>query len=133
MYQVSKQIHFCYGHRLLKHKGKCARLHGHNAVAEIVCETRDLDENKMVVDFEVISESLKVWINDTLDHRMILSRNDKLVAILKEWREPFYVIDDDPTAEMIAKLIFDEASRKKLPVKKVILWETPTSSASFSA
>ena len=30
MYRVYKDIHFCYGHRLLDYDGKCAHPHGHN-------------------------------------------------------------------------------------------------------
>ncbi|MES9926921.1 MAG: 6-carboxytetrahydropterin synthase, partial [Candidatus Thiodiazotropha sp. 6PDIVS] len=39
MYTVTKEIHFCYGHRLLNHKGKCRHLHGHNATAVIHLES----------------------------------------------------------------------------------------------
>ena len=35
MYEVTQEIPFCYGHRLLLHAGKCARLHGHNGVARL--------------------------------------------------------------------------------------------------
>ena len=88
MYSVVKQIHFCYGHRLLKHKGKCSHLHGHNAVAEIHCEAQRLDSNQMVVDFDRIKEALNAWIQNTLDHRMILSEKDPILGILKKMKEP---------------------------------------------
>ena len=42
MYRISKQISFCYGHRLLEHAGKCRHLHGHNARAVITLEAPDL-------------------------------------------------------------------------------------------
>ena len=131
MYQVSKQISFCYGHRLLKHPGKCARLHGHNAVAEIVCASRALNSSQMVVDFEAITGALRSWIDSELDHRMILNRQDPLVPVLKKWHEPCFLTTGNPTAEAIAKLVFDRAKQAKLPVQKVVLWETPTSSASY--
>ena len=28
MYKVTREIHFCYGHRLLNYDGKCRHLHG---------------------------------------------------------------------------------------------------------
>ena len=34
-HKITKKIDFCYGHRLLEHKGKCRNLHGHNGVLEI--------------------------------------------------------------------------------------------------
>ncbi|MEM4248235.1 MAG: 6-carboxytetrahydropterin synthase, partial [Candidatus Nanoarchaeia archaeon] len=32
-YQVSREIEFSYGHRLLNYEGKCKHLHGHNGKA----------------------------------------------------------------------------------------------------
>lgn len=131
MYQVAKRISFCYGHRLLKHKGKCFRYHGHNALAEILCQRRTLDSRQMVVDFDKISETIRYWINDHLDHRMILNKRDPLVPYLKKWKEPHFCLNGDPTSEAISKLIFQQALIFKLPVKKVVLWETPSSFASY--
>ena len=34
-FKVTKQIEFCYGHRLLNYDGKCKHLHGHNGLLEI--------------------------------------------------------------------------------------------------
>jgi len=133
MYQVLKNIHFSYAHRLIHHPGKCARYHGHNAVAEIVCQAQELDQNDMVVDFDRITADLKQWINDTIDHVMILNKEDALCAFLEEKKQRFFIFDCEPTAEAIAKLIYDEAIRKKLPVKSVTLWETPNSSATYQA
>ena len=33
MFSVSRQIDFCYGHRLMGYSGKCRHLHGHNGRA----------------------------------------------------------------------------------------------------
>ena len=38
MYRVTREIHFCYGHRLLNYDGKCRHLHGHNGKAVITLE-----------------------------------------------------------------------------------------------
>ena len=51
MFRVSKEIDFCYGHRLLRYEGKCRHLHGHNGRAVIVLEGESLDERGMLVDF----------------------------------------------------------------------------------
>ncbi len=131
MYEVAKQIHFCYGHRLLGHKGKCAHLHGHNGVAEILCRRPRLDANRMVIDFDRISESVKAWVMETLDHRMILNAKDPLVPFLKKSGELFFSLKGDPTAEAIAELLFNRAKRSGLPVHGVRVWETPFSCASY--
>ena len=131
MFTVTKKISFCYGHRLLKHAGKRAFLHGHNAIAEIRCASDKLDRNEMVVDFGRITAALKHWIDAHLDHRMILNEKDPLVPLLKKQNEPFYAMRGDPTAEALARLIFEKAKAARLPVTQVLLWETPTASASY--
>ena len=131
MYRVTQEIDFCYGHRLLNYTGKCRYLHGHNGRAVIVMESDRLDACGMVVDFSNIKQSLRVWIDDNLDHRMILSEADPAVAMLNDLNEPLHVIPVNPTAENIARLIYDEAHRSGFPVVEVSLWETPKSFATF--
>jgi len=131
MYTVSREIHFCYGHRLLRYPGKCRHLHGHNARVEIELFSEKLDAFGMVRDFEVIKQHVESWILETLDHKMILSREDPILPALKDLEEPFYAIDAPPTAEAISKLIFDYAEEEGLPVLEVRLWETPRSYARY--
>lgn len=131
MFRVTKQIEFCYGHRLLNYDGKCRHLHGHNGRVAVQIEADKLDARGMVQDFSDIKEAVKNWIDDTLDHRMLLHKDDPMLPVLKQRGELFYVMDENPTAENIAKLIFNHARSKGLPVVEVQLWETPTSSASY--
>ena len=67
MYQVTKEIRFCYGHRLLNYAGKCRHLHGHNGTAVITIESEKLDHLGMVVDFSEIKRVMQSWIDDNLD------------------------------------------------------------------
>ena len=132
MFRVTRQIDFCYGHRLLEHGGKCRHLHGHNGRAVITLEAGELDAMGMVVDFGDIKRIVKAWIAETFDHRMILARNDPALPALEQLGEPVHVVDVVPTAENIAKLIFDYAKSKGLPVVQVDLWETPDSFAAYT-
>jgi 6-pyruvoyltetrahydropterin/6-carboxytetrahydropterin synthase len=131
MFKVTKHIDFCYGHRLLNYEGKCRHLHGHNARVEVNIEADKLDARGMVHDFSDIKEAIKNWIDETLDHRMLLHKDDPILPVLKQRGELFYSMDENPTAENIAKLIFSHARAKGLPVGEVRLWETPTSYASY--
>jgi 6-pyruvoyltetrahydropterin/6-carboxytetrahydropterin synthase len=131
MYSVTKQIEFCYGHRLLDYDGVCRYPHGHNAVVEIEMRAESLDSRGMVVDFIDIKRAIKAWIDRELDHRMILRHDDPLAKVLQEMGEPVYVLDSNPTAERIAKLMFDVSREHGLPVSKVTLWETPSSWATY--
>ena len=133
MYSVTKRIDFCYGHRLLDHDGVCRHLHGHNAVAEVEIRTDALDPRDMVVDFGDIKRLVKGWIDSELDHKMILRHDDPLVAPLRALGEPIHTLDSNPTAERLARLVFDVARDKGLPVVRVTLWETPTSWATYAA
>ena len=131
MFKVTKHIEFCYGHRLLNYDGKCRHLHGHNGRVEVDVTADKLDARGMVHDFADIKGAIKNWIDETLDHRMLLHKDDPILPVLKQRGELFYVMDENPTAENIAKLIFNHARAKGLPVVEVRLWETPTSYASY--
>ena len=132
MHSVTKTIDFCYGHRLLNYEGQCKYLHGHNGKLEIDVESKILDDKGMVIDFTVIKETVKTWIDSKMDHRMILSREDPLIPVLEEAGQLIYVMEENPTAENIAKLVFNHVKSKGIDVKEIRLWETPTSYASYS-
>lgn len=131
MFRVSRVIRFCYGHRLLDYDGKCRFLHGHNGRAVITLETRQLDKQGMVMDFTKLKDVVGRWIDDNLDHRMILRRDDPVLPTLEKLGEPVYVVDVNPTAENIARMIHDFACGQGFPVLKVQLWETDSSCATF--
>ena len=131
MFRVTKEIHFCYGHRLLNYAGKCRNLHGHNGKAVVALEAESLDALGMVVDFTEIKRVIGRWIDDTLDHRMLLHQDDPIIPELRKQGEPFVEMDANPTAETIAKVIFDRAAAHGLPVTEVTLWETENSFATY--
>ena len=131
MYRVTRLIHFCYGHRLLDYQGKCRHLHGHNGRVEIELSSEGLDRRGMVRDFEEIKQTIQTWIDRELDHTMLLNRKDPVVPVLRQMGERLYLMDQNPTAEAIARLIFDYAVAKGLPVTEVRLWETDRSVASY--
>jgi 6-pyruvoyltetrahydropterin/6-carboxytetrahydropterin synthase len=132
MYTVTEILDFCYGHRLIRYQGKCAHLHGHNGRVEIVVAAKTLDHQSMVTDFSEIQRVVKGFIDANLDHKLLLSKDDPLVAVLRGQDEPIYVMDNDPTAEAIARLICDKARAAGLDVAEVRLWETPGSVASYT-
>jgi 6-pyruvoyltetrahydropterin/6-carboxytetrahydropterin synthase len=133
MFRVTREIHFCYGHRLLNYEGKCRNLHGHNGRAVITLEANGLDALGMVVDFSHLKKVVQGWIDETLDHKMILHRADPVLPELRRQGEPVVIVDVNPTAENIAKMIFDFARGQGLPVVEVTLWETENSFATYRA
>jgi len=131
MYQITKEIRFCYGHRLLHYDGKCRYLHGHNGRAVITLAAPGLDALGMVMDFSNIKKVVGGWIDDHLDHRMLLNKYDPVLPELKRQGEPVFLLDDNPTAENIAKLIYDFTVAQGFPVLEVRLWETDDSCAIY--
>ena len=131
MFKVTKEIDFCYGHRLLNYAGKCRHLHGHNGKAVVTLEAASLDALGMVVDFSAIKRVIGKWLDDTLDHRLLLHKDDPIIAELLKQGEPFVTLEVNPTAENIARLVFERASAHGLPVTEVTLWETESSFATY--
>lgn len=133
MFRVTRQIDFCYGHRLLNYDGKCRFLHGHNGRAVIAIESSELDARGMVLDFSDIKRVVSRWIDEQLDHRMILHRDDPVVPMLQALGEPLYLLDTNPTAETIARLIYEFTASQGFPIAEVKLWETPQCFATYRA
>tara|TARA_Y100000590_G_scaffold24714_1_gene28114 strand:+ start:2392 stop:2802 length:411 start_codon:yes stop_codon:yes gene_type:complete len=132
LHKVTKVIDFCYGHRLLKYDGKCKNLHGHNGVLEIDISSNKLDDRGMVMDFGDIKGIVKSWIDENLDHKMILSVDDPMVEALQSYNEPLYIMDVNPTAENIVKYIYEIILALGITPLELRLWETPSSYASYS-
>jgi 6-pyruvoyltetrahydropterin/6-carboxytetrahydropterin synthase len=133
MFRVTREIDFCYGHRLLNYDGKCKHLHGHNGRAIIAIEGEKLDERGMVLDFSDIKRVVSTWIDENLDHRMLLHRRDPYVKVLQDLGEPLYLMDENPTAENIARLIHEFTASRGFPVVETHLWETPHCFATYRA
>ena len=131
MFRVSREIDFCYGHRLLNYAGKCKYLHGHNGRAIITIESATLDERGMVLDFSDIKKVVSSWIDEQLDHRMLLQRTDPVVPLLEKMGEPLFLMDENPTAENIAKLIYNFTAQSGFPIVECQLWETPRCFATY--
>ncbi len=131
LHKVVKTIDFCYGHRLLDYEGKCRHLHGHNGLLEVEIESDSLDHRGMVMDFSDLRGVVKDWVDRNLDHKMLLHKDDPVASLLSEMGEPFYPMDDNPTAENILKHIYRQIRKEGLMVSEMRLWETPSSYASY--
>jgi 6-pyruvoyltetrahydropterin/6-carboxytetrahydropterin synthase len=132
MFSVTREITFCYGHRLLNYDGKCRHLHGHNGRAVITLSAPALDDLGMVMDFTRLKSVVGGWIDKHLDHKMLLRKDDPALAFLRQQGEPVFVMDVNPTAENIARLIFDFAAGEGFPVVEVKLWETDSCFATYT-
>jgi len=112
---------FASAHSLRDYPGDCSRLHGHNWQVEVMVSSQVLDESGIAIDFREIKRQAKVVVK-RLDHQY-----------LNEIK-PFDVLN--PTAENIAKYLFDEiailVNDENVKVKEVLIWETPRSAVTYS-
>lgn len=132
MITCTRRIEFDAAHRIINHESKCKMLHGHRYALEATFMAKELDDLGRVIDFGVIREVLGTWIDNNLDHNTILSVADKTLGenIAKETGQKIYYISENPTAENIAKYIFEEICPKLFAEKNVKcvgikLYETP--------
>ncbi|MEE9398312.1 MAG: 6-carboxytetrahydropterin synthase QueD [Methylococcales bacterium] len=131
MFSISIEVNFCYGHRLMNHSGKCKHIHGHSVKAAITVTADELDENGMVCDFSNIKKVAKSYIDQDIDHNFLLYKDDPLIPQLVESHERHRVLDEHPTAEVIAKMIYKTIKNHGFNVSKVTLWETTSTYACY--
>ncbi|MDD5578899.1 MAG: 6-carboxytetrahydropterin synthase [Methylobacter sp.] len=131
MFTITKEVYFCYGHRLMNHTGKCRNLHGHSVKASISIEQKELDEQGMVCDFSEIKDCVESYISQYLDHNFLLHRDDPLIPMLTENNEQFLALDEHPTAEVLSKMIYRHMKIAGFNVAQVVLWETANAYACY--
>ena len=94
-WDIDKQFDFCYGHRVWNQSLnseysvdtclKCRHLHGHQGKIKVHLSVT-LDQNNlkerikkgMVTDFKHLNW-FKKWVDDVLDHKIILDVNDPII------------------------------------------------------
>lgn len=119
MYEVIVEDVFSAAHNLRDYNGECENLHGHNWKVQIILESEEVDDQGMVIDFNVIKRTIHD-ILERYDHRY-----------LNEFKE---FISINPTTENISRLLYKELSvklPKDVSVKKVITWESKGFGASY--
>ena len=133
MKTCTRRLEFDFGHRLLNHESKCAHIHGHRGIIEVTCAAEALDVAGRVIDFSALKELVGGWIDVRLDHSFIVNPLDvAMLDFLEENAQRHFVMPkqlSEPSAENIAKLVYDVASELVRPrgiiVERVRFYETP--------
>lgn len=131
MYSITRKFKFSYGHRLQNVKGKCGNLHGHNAKVRITLASDLLDQRGMIVDFNEFNDLVGNWIDQNLDHKTILCQSDPLGEVLRKAGVEVFFLENNPTSEAFAKLIFEKVHELGLPVMEVEFRENDKNIASY--
>jgi 6-pyruvoyltetrahydropterin/6-carboxytetrahydropterin synthase len=116
MYEITVESSFDAAHRLPDDAGNCRRLHGHTYRVQARFRSSTLRQDGMALDFRRAKDALRAAL-DHLDHQYI---NE-----LPEFSA------QPPTAENIARIVFERVEAAELPVHSVSVWETPTSCAAY--
>ena len=131
MFTITKEVYFCYGHRLMNHAGKCRNLHGHSVKVSISIQQKELNNQDMVCDFSDVRDCVETYINDCLDHNFLLHKDDPIILMLIANNERFLALDEHPTAEVLSKMIYQYVKKAGFNVAQVILWETASAHACY--
>ena len=116
MFEVMVEKHFAAAHHLLNYRGKCENPHGHNYVVQIFARKDTLDKANIAFDFTVLKGELKKVVDD-LDHRDLNEFPD--------------FNGESPSAEYIARYVYQRIKREIPELSKVTVFETPTQSATY--
>ncbi len=137
MYYIKTEAAFDSAHFLKGYRGKCSNLHGHRwRVAACVKAQELLDDEQtrgMVADFGDIKASLKK-ICDDLDHCFIYEKGSLKSATIEALEaEGFRLVEVGfrPTAENLARHIFELLAGQGFEMDRVEVYETPGNCAVY--
>lgn len=140
---ITRKGNFDSGHRVMNEFMKCFNIHGHTYLYELTFSFENMEEIGYAIDFKEIKRVFCQWIDDILDHGMILNPHDtKLIETTKEYGTKLWLMSlngkgeyCNPSVENIAKEVFLAmhilsetlygGSATGLKIHKVTIYETP--------
>ncbi|HTN50892.1 MAG TPA: 6-carboxytetrahydropterin synthase QueD [Anaeromyxobacter sp.] len=111
--RLDVEFRFAASHRLPRYDGPCFRLHGHNYVFFVAIEGEVDPRGGMIADFGDIKRVVQEQVLEKVDHRDL---NDVL---------------DNPTAENIARWIWEALERRLPGLAEIRLFEMPDSCVTY--
>lgn len=117
MYELRVSSTFGAAHNLRNYGGKCENLHGHTWKVEICVSCNNLNNTGMLCDFKDLKSTLKSVL-ERFDHQYI---NEV---------EPFDKIN--PTAENLARFIYESMEKYLDNIKEVVVWESENARVIYS-
>jgi 6-pyruvoyltetrahydropterin/6-carboxytetrahydropterin synthase len=116
MFEVRVEKYFSAAHHLLHYEGPCARPHGHNFMVQVWAAGETLDEANMLYDYKILKAELNK-ILDQLDHTDLNNFPD--------------FKDQSPSAEFLAKYIYQRMKKEIPAISKTCVYEDHTSCAIY--
>jgi 6-pyruvoyltetrahydropterin/6-carboxytetrahydropterin synthase len=137
MFILKSEVEFDMAHYLKGYEGKCKNIHGHRYRLVAKFKSPKLKEEGqtrgMVEDFSVLKKALKE-ISDYFDHKLMIEDTGKqketeLIKALYDF--DVVQVPYRPTAEEMARHIYQMLKEQALPIWEVELFETPTNSCIY--
>lgn len=139
---INRECTFDSGHRVMNEKMKCFNIHGHTYLCQLKFAFNEIKDIGYAIDFKEIKRVGCQWIDDILDHGMILNpKDEKLIQTTKELGGKIWLMSlngegeyCNPSAENISKEIFlamevlFKTYSPSLVIHEIILHETPNCS-----
>ena len=139
---INRECTFDSGHRVMNEKMKCFNIHGHTYLCQLKFAFNEIKDIGYAIDFKEIKRVGCQWIDDILDHGMLLNPHDKkLIQTTEELGGKFWLMSlngegeyCNPSAENISKEIFlamevlFKTYSPSLVIHEIILYETPNCS-----
>ncbi len=111
--RLDVEFTFAAAHRLPRYEGPCFRLHGHNYRFFVGLEGEVDPQSGMITDFGVVKQVVQEHVLARVDHRDL---NDVL---------------ENPTAENIARWIWEVLEPRLPGLSEVRLYEIPDSCVTY--
>ena len=111
--RLDVEFAFAAAHRLPRYEGPCFRLHGHNYRFFVGLEGEVDPATGMIIDFGLVKQAVQEQVLSRVDHRDL---NDTL---------------DNPTAENIARWIWEVLEPRLPGLSEVRLYEIPDSCVTY--
>jgi 6-pyruvoyltetrahydropterin/6-carboxytetrahydropterin synthase len=111
--RLEVEFHFAAAHRLPRYDGPCQRMHGHNYRLVVTLEGEVDPASGMVADFGAVKTAVQEQVLARADHRTL---NDLL---------------ENPTAENIARWIWESLAPRLPGLAEVRLYEIPDSCVTY--
>jgi 6-pyruvoyltetrahydropterin/6-carboxytetrahydropterin synthase len=125
-------------HRVMREIAKCFNIHGHTYLYELTFEFTSSEDIGYNIDFKEIKRIGSQWIDDILDHGVMLNPLDTdFIELAHKLKSKLWLMSlngegnmCNPTVENIAKEVFLAMDvlfngRQGLKIKHVRMYETP--------
>lgn len=139
---VSRKCTFDYGHRVMHENLKCFNIHGHLGNVTLTFKFNQSEEIGYAIDFKEIKRVGCQWIDDTMDHAMLLNPHDTLlIETTRALKSKLWLMSlngegeyCNPSVENVTKEIFlameilfpsSDSEFTGLEIHKVKVYETP--------